>query len=157
MIVSLLLAALAASTSPADALSETVQDRSFYVTGWPCNGEGCQSNPRQLGPNLRFKGSASAKGFDHAKKLTESWSVMLDCAIERGRFAKCEVSDDTVESIEARNVALKLAESFRVRYENAGRRSVRPHAIVSIQYETGGCPSWTCTVIPEPAASTPFG
>ena len=50
MIVSLLLAALAASIYSADALSETVQNRSFYVTGWPCNGEGCQSNPRQLGP-----------------------------------------------------------------------------------------------------------
>jgi len=113
--------------------------------------------PTPVRSYLRFKGSASAKGFDRAKKLTESWSVMLDCAIERGRFTKCEVSDDTVGSIEARNVALKLAESFRVQYENAGRRSVRPHAIVSIQYETGGCPSWTCTVIPEPAASTSFG
>ena len=160
MITSLLLAALAASTSYADDVSETVQNRSFYVIGWSCNGEGCQSNPRQLGPNLRFKVSDSTKGFDSVKKLNETWSVTLDCAVVRDRLAKCDVVEDTFNSVEARNIALKLSNFFRVQFEYAGRRSIRPHAIVSIQYATGGCPSWACTVIPEPAppppASTPF-
>lgn len=162
MITSLVLAAVAASTPHADDLSETVQNRSFYAIGWSCNGEGCRSNTRQLGPNLRFKVSESTKGFDSVKMLTETWSVMLDCTVVRDRLAKCEVVDDAPSSREARNTALKLSNFFRVQSEYAGRRSIRPHAIVSIQYETGGCPSWACTVIPEPAppppppASTPF-
>lgn len=108
MIASLLLAALAASAAPAEDGSETIQNRSFYAIGWPCDGEGCQSNPRHLGPNLRFRLPASQKGFDRAKKLDQTWSVTLDCAIVRDRLAECGVADDTIGSVEARSVALGL-------------------------------------------------
>lgn len=150
MIASLLLAALTASAAPADDGSETVQNRSFYAIGWPCDGEGCQSNPRQLGPNLLFKLPASQAGFDSAKKLDQAWSVTLDCAIVNDRFAKCGVADDTVGSVEARSIALGLANSFRVQSVNAEKKSSRSRVIVSIQYETGDCPSWMCTITPAP-------
>jgi len=151
MIASLLLAALTASAAPAEDGSETVQNRSFYAIGWPCDGEGCQSNPRHLGPNLRFRLPASQKGFDRAKKLDQTWSVTLDCAIVRDRLAECGVADDTIGSVEARSVALGLANFFRVQSENADKKSSRSRAIVSIEYQTGDCPSWMCTMIPAPA------
>jgi hypothetical protein len=155
MIASLLLAALTVSVAPADDGSETVQNRSFYAIGWPCDGEGCQSNPRQLGPNLRFKLPASQAGFDRAKKLNQTWSVTLDCAIVSDRLAKCGVADDTVGSVEARSIALGLVNFFRVQSENTGKKSSRSRAIVSIQYETGDCPSWMCTIIPAPPPPPP--
>lgn len=155
MIASLLLAALTASAAPAGDRSETVQNRSFYAIGWPCDGEGCQSNPRQLGPNLLFKLPASQAGFDHAKKLDQTWSVTLDCAIMNDRFAKCGVADGTVGSVKAQSIALGLANSFRVQSVNTDQKSSRSRAIVSIQYETGDCPSWMCTITPAPSAPPP--
>lgn len=155
MIASLLLAALTALVAPADDGSETVQNRNFYAIGWPCDGEGCQSNPRQLGPNLRFKLPASQAGFDRAKKLDQTWSVTLDCAIVSDRLAKCEVADDTVGSVEARSIAIGLANFFRFQSGAADRKSSRSRAIVSIQYETGNCPSWMCTIIPAPPPPPP--
>ena len=122
MIASLLLAALTVSVAPTDNGSETVQNRSFYAIGWPCDGEGCQSNPRKLDPNLRFKLPASQAGFDRAKKLDQTWSVTLDCAIVSDRLAKCGVADDTVGSVEARSIALGLANFFRVQPENTGKK-----------------------------------
>jgi hypothetical protein len=158
MIATLLIAALAAAAAPADDASETVQNRSFYAIGWPCSGEGCQSNPRQLGPNLRFKLPASQAGFARAKKLDETWSVTLNCVIVGDRLAKCIVTDDTVGSVEPRDIALRLAYFLRIQPGNVEKLS-RSRAIVSIRYETGDCPSWMCTIIPPapppPPASMP--
>lgn len=156
MIASLLLAALTALAAPAGDGAETVQNRSFYAIAWPCDGEGCQSNPRQLGPNLRFKLPASQKGFTRAKKLDQAWSVTLDCAIVRDCLAKCAVADDTVGSVEARSIAHGLANFFRFQAENADKKSSRSRAIVSIEYQTGDCPSWMCTTIPAPAPPPPM-
>lgn len=155
MIASLLLAALTALAAPAGDGSETVQNRSFYAIGWACDGEECQSNPRQLGPNLRFKLPASQKGFDRARKLDQTWSVMLDCAIVRDRLAKCAVAHDTVGSVEAQSIALKLANFFRVESKNADDKPSRSRAIVNVEYQTGDCPSWMCTMIPAPAPPPP--
>lgn len=155
MIASLLLAALMALAAPFGDEAETVQNRSFYAIGWPCDGEGCQSNPRQLGPNLRFKLPASQKGFDRAKKLDQTWSVMLDCAIVRDRLAKCAVADDTVGSVEAQSIALGLADFFRVQSENADNKSSKSRAIINVEYQTGDCPSWMCTMIPAPVPPPP--
>ena len=155
MIASLLLATLAASGASADGGSETVQNRSFYALGWPCDGEGCQSYPRQLDPNLRFKLPASQAGFARAKKLDENWSVTLDCAIVNDRLAKCEIAEDTVGSVEARSIALGLANFFRFQSGTADRKSSRARAIVSIQYQAGDCPYWMCVPGLPPAPTPP--
>src|SRR4051812_25315629 len=101
MITYLLLASVAALPAPADDVSETVQNRSFYAIGWPCDGEGCQSKPRRIGPNLRFEIPSSNAGFARAKKLKQDWSVTLDCAVVSDKLANCEIADDTVGPIEA--------------------------------------------------------
>ena len=154
-IASLLLAALAALAAPAHEKSETVQNRNFYAMGWPCDGKGCQSNPRELGPNLIFDVPPSEAGFDHAKKLDQSWNVMMECAVVVDRLVRCEVADDTVGSAEARSVALELVNFFRVEAEHRGRKSTQPHAIVSVMYEAGDCPLWMCTITPAPPSPPP--
>jgi hypothetical protein len=159
MISSLIFAALAASAAPTHEKSETVQNRSFYAIGWPCDGRGCQSNPREFGPNLIFKVPPSNAGFDRAKKLDQSWTVVLECTVVVDRLVKCKVADDTVGSEEARGVALELVSFFRLQAENFSRKATKSHAIVNITYETGECPSWMCTItpapVPIPPASTP--
>jgi len=155
MIASLLLAALAASAAPTNEKSETVQNRSFYAIGWPCDGRGCRSNPREFGPNLIFKVPPSNAGFDRAKKLGQSWSVVLECAVLVNRFVKCKIADDTVGSEEARGVALRLVSFFRLQAESPGSKATKPHAIVNIMYEPGDCPSWMCTITPAPVPIPP--
>jgi len=155
MIASLLFAALAASAASTHEKSETVQNRSFYAIGWPCDGRGCQSNPRELGPNLIFKVPPSNAGFDRAKKLGQSWGVVLECAVVVDRLVKCKVADDSVGSEEARGVALGLVSFFRLQPENSGRKATKSRAIVDIMYQTGDCPSWTCTITPAPVPIPP--
>ena len=151
MIASLLFAALAASAASTHEKSETVQNRSFYAIGWPCDGRGCHSNPREFGPNLIFKVPPSNAGFDRAKKLGQSWTVVLECTVVVDRLVKCKVADDTVGFEEARGVALGLVSFFRLQ---AGK-PLKSHAIVNIMYEAGDCPSWMCTITPAPVSIPP--
>jgi hypothetical protein len=118
MIASLLLAALAASVAPTHEKSETIQNRRFYAIGWLFDGRRCQSSPREFGPNLVFKVTPSNAGFDRAKKLGQSWGVVLECAIVVDRLVKCKVADDTVGSEEGRGVALGLVSFFRLQAGN---------------------------------------
>lgn len=156
MIASLLLATLAATAAPAEDGSETVQNMSFYAIGWSCDGKGCQSNPRQLGPNLRFKLPASQAGLDRAKKLDQAWAVMLDCAIVSDRLAKCGIADDTTAPGEGRSIALGVASSLRVQSGDADRKSSGRRAIISIQYDASDCPGWMCTSTPAPPVAPPI-
>ncbi len=155
MVASLLLAAFAASVAPTHEKSKTVQNRSFYAIGWLCDGRRCQSSPREFGPNLVFKVPPSNAGFDRAKKLGQSWGVVLECAIVVDRLVKCKVADDTIGSEEGRGVALELVSFFRLQAGNPGRKASKSHAIVNTMYEAGDCPSWMCTISPAPVSIPP--
>lgn len=148
MILSSLVAIVAASAVPSNGKAETVQDRSFYVVGWQCEAEGCRSNPRQLGLNLRFKGSPPAAMFDQLERTSHNWNVRFECALAHDRLVRCEVTDNTFANAEAGRIALKIANAVRVEPRGAKSHSFRPRAIVSISYDTSDCPSWACTTIP---------
>lgn len=132
-----------------------VLDRSFFVMGWRCDGEGCASNPRRLIEDLTFERSATLAALATAEKLDQNWSVTLECATSGDRLHHCSLGSETEASAPVRKLALKMVRSFRIRHRASDAPLVRPGAVITIHYETSACPSWICTFIPTPPPPPP--
>jgi hypothetical protein len=137
---------LAVSQVPPESGPITLQDRNFRIGGFFCRGKGCESYPRRLGPDLRFAGDPHGRMFDGVDHLTQSWSVMLDCAVARDRLRACRVVGPSDGVIGAATLARQLIRRVRLSAPAAGGT----RAIVDIWYEPGNCPSWQCVPTPPP-------
>jgi hypothetical protein len=153
MIAALLLATLSASPVAGADILAAVEDRSFYVAGWYCDDAGCRSNPRRLGPSVRFQLQGAARILKRADHLAADWSVILNCRVVRGRLRKCHIADDTAAPPKGVDTALNIAAAMRV--APLVPSGTPGSAIIDINYEAGSCPSWQCVPTPAPPPPPP--
>ncbi|WP_242151732.1 hypothetical protein [Sphingomonas sp. BAUL-RG-20F-R05-02] len=148
------LALLIAVPSQVPEGFESLQDSSFPVTGWLCGGDGCKATPRHLEAALLFSQRSSHGVFERAEKTETDWGVTLDCVVSRTRLKSCRVVDEPYGASRGLAIAMKLAEAVRLRPGVSGSS----RAIISVNYEIGGCPSWFCVrhpfAPPPPPAAT---
>lgn len=133
--------ALALIIQPSNFASiEGVENRNFQVLGWRCVGADCDPTPhRRLHEPLHFADWPSKQAIDRAKHLKADWSVILNCAVSRGQLRSCKVDDHDSES-QGVEISLKLAGALKL----AADEPKSGRAIIMVNYETSGCPTWFC-------------
>jgi hypothetical protein len=149
MLLTAILLLAGANSSGDETNVEFLQNRKFSISGFYCDDPICEDYPRRLAHALRFDESANKSLLDHAQHLSESWRILLNCAVRNDRLEACHLASEQGYSSIGAPLALQMA--ARVVLATAVRKS--PRAIVSVDYEAGDCPYWYCSPTPPPPAA----
>jgi hypothetical protein len=140
------------STSPqVERDMVAIQDRKFHISGLYCDDKVCETAARPIADWLEFDKAANAHILAKTVQLPDDWAFMLNCRVSRDRLRSCYLTDHNNRPTTGLQIALDL--THRIKLTRSRRRF--PRAIVNVDYEVGGCPSWYCIPTPVPQAPPP--